>query len=754
MNKEIIGTVDNIIFESEDSSYKVIEVETDDEFITIVGFFPYLEERGRYSFTGNMSIHDKYGLQLKCEEYHSVKQNSKKGLINYLSGPNFRGIGEKTAVKIVEELGIDAIDKIIDDYKILLSIKGITEEKAKSIKNELYNHKNSELIFITLYSYGLSYKLANKIFSKYQDETLQKINENPYQLIYDFEFVGFLTADKIALSLGFDKNNKLRIKEAIIYVLTNQLMSKGHTFLPINELITLTVQFKEDLDIELIKQYIDELCESQRLVKDDVRIYPKYLYDAEKNSAKRIKELIKDNDVKVDEILVEEIISEIEIMEGITFTPNQKRALMVALTHKVSIITGGPGTGKTTILKGLITAMSIISRENMDKFKEHLLLLSPTGKAAKRMANQTKLNAMTIHRALGYNLNQGFTKGLEDKLSEDIIIIDESSMIDITLLSHLLDAITKGSRLVFVGDMNQLPSVSPGNVLNDLISTNMIPTIYLTDIMRQKKDSNIIKLSQMVNNRTLDFNIFKEKKEVFFFNSEGVDVCQNIEKLLNNFIAKGGNLIEDMQILVPMYSGPCGIDEINKMVQEKYNKSNEFIQRGNKIYKVNDKVLQLQNRPELEIMNGDEGIIKGITQVNKHTYLYIEFNGKMIKYDYDDLDNLDLAYAISIHKSQGSEYKNIIMPIVPAFSIMLRKKVLYTAITRAIEKVIILGKPASFEKGVLSNDDVRYTSLTRFITDKKEEHFIEITDPESAFDQILEEDMEDVTPYDFMDKMM
>ena len=404
------------------------------------------------------------------------------------------------------------------------------------------------------------------------------------------------------------------------------------------------------------------------------------------------------------------------------------------------------------------------------KFERNVLLLAPTGRASKRLQIQTGIKAQTIHKALEYNEFGGFNKGLDNKLSENLIIIDESSMIDVELLYHLLEALLITSQIVFVGDFDQLPSVGAGNVLEDLINSKKIVVSRLTEIMRQKEDSDIIKLSQMINNKNIDYSIFNNKKEVFFYQIEEKNVVNLIIKILDRYNSLHNDLYYDMQVLAPMYSGLCGIDELNRQIQAHFNKSERFIKSGDNIFKEGDKVLQLVNNPQLKIMNGDIGIIKVIQKTNDGTYLYIDFDQNIIKYPQSNLSDLALGYAISIHKSQGSEYKNVIIPLVSSFRIMLRKKLIYTAITRAKEKVIIIGNPNAISYALYQNEEIRQTSLARLINPnlvsksyenhlisnsvEKEEkiQYIRINDSDSAF-MYIKEDLNGLTPYDCMEEV-
>ena len=770
---KIKGIVKSIVFESIDSLYKVLSVSQDDDTISVVGYFPQIDLEGYYEFEGDSIIHPKYGFQFQAKSYVSLNHTTIDGVISYLSSPKFRGIGEVSAKKIVDTLGLDAIEKIKKDENCLTSIKGISKAKAHDIYLAIKENEVAEAIYIKLYSYNLTPYMANVIYSKYLDLTIEKIEENPYILIYDLRGYGFKRCDDLALKIGFKENNPLRIQEAILYSINDRIERSGDTFLTLDQVLNLTVSLLNSRSKEYkfseedINLYIDELVMDERIKKVENRIYPIYLYNAETNVANKILDLLNYKYDKPNTNKLNDLIKKVSEVLKIELTDEQKNAIKVSAQNKISIITGGPGTGKTTIMKALLYVLSGL--QNVDIFdsifSNQVLLLAPTGRASKRLMMQTNMNAQTIHRALEYNEFGGFNKDGTNKLSQTIIIIDESSMIDIQLLSHLLDAILINSKIIFVGDSDQLPSVGAGNVLEDLINSKLIPISRLSQILRQKSDSDIIKLSQMVNNKNIDYNIFKNKKEAFFYPQEEINVVPLIIKILEKYLETKGDIFYDMQILAPMYSSRCGIDELNRIIQERFNKSEKFIKAGEHIFKENDKVLQLVNNPELKIMNGDVGIIKMIQKTDDGTFLYIDFDNNIVKYPLANISDLTLGYAISIHKAQGSEYKNVILPIVSSFRIMLKKKLIYTAITRAKEKIIIIGDYKALNNALYQDLDIRQTSLTRLINPslyKKEESlskslennkdisYIKINDSLSAFEYIRE-DLNGLTPFDFLD---
>ena len=454
---------------------------------------------------------------------------------------------------------------------------------------------------------------------------------------------------------------------------------------------------------------------------------------------------------------IDKIKEALDYVEGtidITYTPLQKEAIINSLANKLSIITGGPGTGKSTILKGILLCYLKLNKLEIDseEVSYKILLASPTGRASKRMTEATNMKAYTIHKALGYNFEGGFVHDENNPLSCSLIIIDEASMVDINIASALFRALPNSAQVILVGDSNQLPSVGPGNVLYDLIHTSIFKTTMLNQIMRQANDSDIIKLSQMILNERMDYSVFSNKKEVFFYNTESKDLISYLFKIIDRFISTGGDLQNDLEILAPMYAGVAGIDAINAKIQERYNpEAEKILKRDNKLFKKNDKVLQLKNDAELDIMNGDIGKIIDIIKVDNKDTMIIDFDGHLVNYSAKNIDNLSLAYAISIHKSQGSEFKNVILPILPSYQIMLKKKLIYTAITRAKKKLIIMGKLDSINYAIHNLEYQRQTTLSKRVEDSFNNRIeIKIFDPEIPFDTLGEYDMDGITPYSFM----
>lgn len=716
--EELKGVFVSEIYKAPDSAYKVVLVKANNKNYTLSGNLPLLEEGLSYVFYGDFVNHPKYGKQFKVTSYKRIK-DTKAGLITYLSSDKFYGIGKKTATKLVEILGEDALLLITKNKEVLDKIPNLTKAKKQLIYEQVKANSEEDATYIELYNYGLTPKMANKLYEQYGTNTLNLIKENPYRLIYDVVGFGFKKADNLAMSLGINADNEIRIKEAILYTLTNSCYQDGNCYILVNDLIKLTNNYL-NIDTKLITDSLEELKDKRRLVQKDTKVYPNVLYNAEFKVAQYLKQLANAPFRQYEKAKIEQALKSVEASNSFSYTVKQKETLAKILNDKVAIITGGPGTGKTTIVKGII---KMFNKLNNVKNDPSILLLAPTGRAAKRLKEANGLEAYTIHKALGYDYTGEFSFNEFNRLPYDLIIIDEASMIDIELAYHLLEAINTFSQVIFIGDENQLPSVGPGEFLHDLINSKAFSVYRLTEVMRQVADSNIIKLANMILNQNLDFNIFKEHREVFFYQADKTNLLNVIKRIMDNYLSKG-NVLNNLQILIPLYQGIVGINEVNKFIQTNYNPHKEvMIKHGDLTFYPDDKVLQLQNDPEKGIMNGDIGYIVDIFADS----VGVDFTGKIVRLASSDLDNLTLAYAISIHKSQGSEYENVIFPILSSYSLMLKRKLIYTAITRAKQKLIILGDLELLKHKSKIKEQLRNTSLMEFLEEKKE-----------------------ITPYDFM----
>ena len=754
----VSGYISNYIYESSDSLYKVCELtQEDDTTLIIVGSFPHLEDGLSYEFIGKMKKHPKYGEQFFVESYQKSNSFSKEGLIHYLSSDKFYGIGPKLASNIIEELGLDCIDKILEDKDNLKKVYGMTKPKMDMLYQTLKDNYAEEQVFIRLFGFGLTPKMVERLYSTYNISAANKVEENPYCLITEVEGFGFKKCDALALNLGIKKNDPLRLEAAVFYTLNQVCYQQGFTFLTEEQLLNSVVRLLEnEIAKDEIKPILEDLVENKKIILEEGKYFDAYLYKCEVKAADALIRLSKAKMNKYPPEVVKDAIKYVEEYLDIEYTPMQKEAIFNSITNKLSIITGGPGTGKSTILNGILNVYSRLNDIPIgsDDFSYKVALVAPTGRAAKRMSEATGFKASTIHKALGYNFDGDFTYNENSQMGFSLLIIDEASMMDISIAMSLFVSLRDKCQLILVGDANQLPSVGPGNVLYDLIHSEIFKTTKLNQIMRQAKDSDIISLSHMILSERIDYNLFNHKREVFFYNADISNVIPMLEKLLDGYLANGGDLQTGIQILAPMYAGGAGIDAINAFIQEKYNKESEkILKRDFKLFKKNDKVLQLKNDSINEIMNGDIGRIVDIIKVEEKGAMLIDFDGRIITYMASDIENLTLAYCMSIHKSQGSEFENVIMPILPSYQIMLRKKIIYTGITRAKKKLIIIGKMQSLESAIHQEDYLRQTYLTPRLTFIQEKNLAnQIYDKDIPFDTFGEYDMEGITPYSFMNK--
>jgi exodeoxyribonuclease V alpha subunit len=735
----VIGSIKNYVFHNEQNSYSIARLITSDEKqITIVGYFPKMSEDVVYEFQGEWVNHSTYGQQFKVQSFKKAEAQSIGGLISYLSSPYFTGIGPKTAEKIVELLGEDAIQKIIDTPEVLKQV-GLNAIRIAKLKQQLIENQTNEYILVTLYGYNISGKIAMKLLSKYKMATIEKIEQNPYQLIDDIDGIGFLKADEIAKKIGIHKDDMRRIKAAIIYALETIGFQNGDVYLTHEQLINYT---KEVLRIEVdIKEGIDALVEENKIKIEDERFYLQVSYMTEIKVAQKILEINQKSDESFDESYIKTLIDMIEIQKNMSYTEVQKTAILSAMTHKFTVITGGPGTGKTTIIDGLLDVYRNYYKLNFDDHEiyQKIALLAPTGRAAKRMKELLDMQASTIHRHLGFSYDGMFAYDETHLLPQQLIIVDETSMIDLFLANKLFSAIRSDAKIIFVGDVDQLPSVGPGQVLSDIITSGQVETVVLDEIHRQAKDSSIVDLAFKVNMQVLNMQDLKSANDVYLYKTHPNQIKHHLISQIKGALEKGFDMVDDIQVLAPMYKGELGIDRLNEILQESFNPNKDkSIKYGDKTYYCGDKVIQLVNDPKRLIMNGDIGRIEDIFYNEQNEQLVkVRFDDNIVMYDKSDLDELNLAYAISIHKSQGSEYKIVMMPMIKHYMHMLKKELIYTAITRAKQYLIILGDMPLLVYASTHLANKRQTTLALRLGQE--------------FDMIETDDADDdLSPYDFM----
>lgn len=708
MNSYIRGNVREVFYKTEKGFmvgiFKIRETndkELDDyvnRTITFSGNFHELLNDSEYKFYGEVTNHPKYGFQYKVTYYEKLIPEEKNSIITFLSSGIFPGIGVKTATKIVDKLGDNTLDLILEDYNNLLMIPSIKEDKAKMIYDILYNEQMSYKTVIYLQEKGFSMSESVKIYEFYKENTINVIENNIYEIIDKVTGIGFLTVDRVATSFGVDVNDERRIEACILYSMYDLCLSSGNTYSSFNEIYLRTLRYLNlSIDASLFEYYLLKLNKSNDVLIFEDKYVLKSIYDIEMSIASKISLLVSYPPTEIKGL--EGHISMLEDIFGIKYNELQKKAIKTSLENKFNIITGGPGTGKTTIIKGIVESYKQIEKINDDRLKEEMVLLAPTGRAARRIMEATNFRALTIHKFLKWDKETDtFQVNKYNKSNAKIVIIDESSMIDIFLFNSLLEGLTDSVRIIMVGDYNQLPSVLPGQILKDLIDSEIVPVIKLNELYRQKEDSYIINLSTEINNGILSENFTEKRSDYNFIETPKEQIEYVISELCKKALEKGYNY-NQVQILVPMYKGLNGINNLNNKLQEIFNPKSdtkdEYI-HNDTIFREGDKVLQTKNINDLEISNGDIGIIDSITKTTNNVSAIINFDGIVVEFTKKNFEDLKLGYAISIHKSQGSEFDIVIMPMDLSFKRMLYRKLLYTGVTRAKKSLTLVGEKSAF----------------------------------------------------------
>ncbi|KRN02843.1 exonuclease V subunit alpha [Levilactobacillus senmaizukei DSM 21775 = NBRC 103853] len=736
----VVGSVSAVFFASNDSFYKVMLVKVaetsldwhEDE-IVVTGNFADIKDDVQYRFTGKRVEHPKYGVQFQADNYQNETPTSKEGLVAYLSGDDFPGLGKKTATKIVTALGTEAIDKILADSAVLAPLH-LSSKLSTMLVGQLQINNGMEQIIIGLNGYGFGSSLAAEIYARYEEKTLDVIHENPYQLAEDIRGVSFKRADQIATQLGYAADRPERLQAGLLQTLNDLSAANGDTYTTAKPLLGQTLALLENsrnvaLDPQKLADQLLTLAKQQKVVGDDQRIYLKGLYDAEWQVAEHLQRLLKAPDESLsfsDESLTKHL-RVVEKQLEIDYDDSQMAALKAAIQARVMLLTGGPGTGKTTIIRGLVNLYARVHDVSLDinSYKDQpfpILLAAPTGRAAKRMSETTNLPASTIHRLLGLtgretDLDAAATNDLEGGL----LIVDEVSMVDVYLMKTLLRAVPVGMQVILVGDKDQLPSVGPGQVFHDLLASDKLPKIQLETIYRQGDGSSIIPLAHAIKGGTLPMDFTKNQPDRSFFACHAGQVATVIQQVVQKAHAKGFSA-SDIQVLAPMYRGVAGIDHLNEILQEILNpyenERQKQVEFRHQKFRIGDKVLHLVNSPENNVFNGDIGVITGIDLASdqhnevKTDQLTIAFEQTEVTYARQDWIRLTLAYCMSIHKSQGSEFKLVILPMVSQFQRMLQRNLLYTAVTRAADMLILVGEPQAFETCVTNLSVNRRTTLT------------------------------------------
>lgn len=718
---EYTGYIKKIRFYSESSNYIValIEVEQEDKLITMNGYMNNFNDYEKYAFIGDYEIHPKYGKQFKLSEYRIIYAKESEEIIKYLSSPLFKGIGKALATQIVNTLGEECLEKIKEDKHNLDLVRGMTEKRREIIYEALTNGDYDQEVMQFFMGHGISLKNLGLIQAYYQEKTLEILQNNPYQLVEDIDGIGFKTADELALKTGGTLDNPNRIKAGIIYSIKQYGFNTGSTYCYLDEIKIMFSKIIYNIEEVSFNEYLDELIDEGLIIQRGDKYYYFEMDEAEKNIAEYLKIRINKPDELFDEKEVERLLTNYEKTQGICYAAKQKEALNYFLKSSCMILTGGPGTGKTTIVQALLKVYSALYPD------DRIGLVAPTGRAAKRLTELTGIYACTIHRLLKWDLHSNtFAMNKSNPLDLDVLIIDESSMVDCLLLSKLFEAGRGINKVLFIGDYHQLPSVAPGNILQDLMEAG-VKTIELDEIFRQAKDSGIIQLAHhIIHNEIENMDLFEQYRDINFFPCINYDVVKNVKIIVKKAIGEGYDT-NDIQVLVPMYQGVAGIDALNDALQDVFNPIDEFndsYQIGRKEYRVGDKILQLKNRPDDDVFNGDIGTLVEICRKDNFEYLQdtliVDFDGNFVEYTSNTFNTITHAYCMSIHKSQGNEFKIVIMAVLSDYYIMLRRNLLYTAITRAKQSLFILGSSKAFMHGLANyQDSRRKTSLkSRFKT--------------------------------------
>ncbi|MCI8861773.1 MAG: ATP-dependent RecD-like DNA helicase [Lachnospiraceae bacterium] len=734
------GYVEHIVYRNEENGYSVLNLVSEGNEITVVGSFHYLSEGELLELTGDYTEHPLYGEQFQAESFEVKAPKDVMAIERYLGSGAIKGVGAALAARIVRRFGKDTFAVMEREPERLAEIKGISERKAREIGEQLEEKRELRQAMMFLQGYGISVNLSVKIYQKYDQEIYRMIKENPYRLADEMEGIGFRTADEIAKRVGIREDSDFRIRSGILYALL-QGAAEGHTCLPISVLLSKTVELLGGVPLEAVEKHLMDLSIDRRIVQKSLTgsdgekhtfVYASAYYQGELSVAAMLHQLKLSLEVAESEIRTR--LGKIEHQADIALDEHQKEAVAAAVRNGLLILTGGPGTGKTTTINAMIKYFEM---EGLDIF-----LAAPTGRAAKRMTEATGCEAQTIHRMLelsgGPENSSGramFARNEENPLEADVIIIDEMSMVDIHLMQALLKAVIPGTRLILVGDVNQLPSVGPGSVLQDLIRSKAFPVVRLTRIFRQAAQSDIIVNAHKIN-RGEQVALDNKSRDFFFLRRQDPNVILRVvlalvqEKMPKYVQAQ----ISDIQVLTPMRKGALGVENLNQVLQRYLNPPSadkEEKEHGKGLFRTGDKVMQIRNNYQLEwevrnrfgiavdrglgVFNGDMGMIRSINSFAEE--LTVEFDeGRMVSYPFKQLDELELAYAITVHKSQGSEYPAVVIPLLAGPRPLMNRNLLYTAVTRARSCVTLVGSAEVFQMMVENEtEQKRYTGLSEII---------------------------------------
>jgi len=706
------GTVESIVFYSPDTGYTVCKFSLEDgQTMTVVGSFPPLSPGEMLKIKGKWEINPRFGQQFRVENFLPILPASVKGIEKFLSSGLIRGVGPVLAQRIIKKFGAETIDIISKKPDKLKQVEGVGEVKLKEIKKSWAENQNIRDLIIFLQEHNVSTNLATKIYHQYGEKSFQVLKTNPYQVCLDIWGVGFRTADQMALKLGMSSSSPERIKAFVLYLMEKD-NEQGHVF-SLQSKLEKNCMKELEIEKEKVKDAVEKLKKQKTAITEkigsDTALYLPFFHQAEGEVAHSIHKLASFPFLTPDFDL-DKAISEVEEELGLEFSATQKLAIKECFGKKLLIITGGPGTGKTTIIKAVV--------DIFNKWGKQVVLAAPTGRAAKRLSEATEREAKTIHRALEYNPKMGVFRRSENyPLTGDVLIIDEFSMVDLPLMFHLIKAVPNWMRLILVGDKDQLPSVGPGNLLRDIIDSKKVEVVRLDEIFRQAKDSLIVQNAHRVNHGQSLVKPDKGDKDADFYfiaQNDEQKVFDTIMNLCTSRIPDKLNLkpiSPQIQVISPMYRGLVGVDNLNRELQERLNPSQEGLKFGNRLIKVHDKVMQVRNNYDKEVFNGDIGLV---SHVDKQKYrVEVDFYGRPVFYEKEEMDDLTLAYAVSVHKSQGSEYLSVVMPLLTQHYIMLQRNLFYTALTRAKKLSVIVGSYKALYIAIKNDQPVKRNCLIK-----------------------------------------
>ena len=721
------GTVEEIIYRNDDNGYAVCELNIDDKLVTVTGTLPFIGEGEMVKVLGQWTNHPNYGRQFKAETFEKCLPASGEAILKYLSSRAIKGIGPTTAQRIVDQFGADTFN-VIENYPDYLSqIKGITRKKAIEISEEFKAQYGMRSVMLFCNEY-FPPATALRIFKRWGVASVERIRSNPYILCENINGIGFEKADEVAINLGVGRDNSERICAGLKYILDHNMNSNGHTFIPLSKLLPAASSLLK-VDSAVISAELVKQTALGQLVQINLRghevIYTYQSYKAEHSSANKLIEIDRAGrrTVKASEAEVMQIIADLEQADGISYAEQQRKAILYACTNGVMLLTGGPGTGKTTIIKAVLRIFEQLGLK--------VLLAAPTGRAAKRMSQATSQEAKTIHRLLEISFTENdtavFTRNSENPLEADVVIIDEASMVDIYLLGSLLQAIRVGTKLVMIGDVDQLPSVGPGNVLDDLLTSEVFPTVRLNEIFRQAQQSTIIVNAHLINSGEMPLLENRRENDFFFIKrSSSEAIAAAVEELIKTKLpaSYGADVADRIQVITPTKKGVAGTVSLNRRLQAALNgktkgKKEKLV--ADTSYRVGDKIMQIKNNymqewtakdgtDGLGVFNGDIGYIIDID--TEESVIEISYEDRIARYDFAQLDELVHSFAVTVHKSQGSEYPIIIIPLPDEMPRLMTRNLLYTAVTRAQTMVIIVGREDTIRMMVENNrQTMRFTGL-------------------------------------------